>query len=340
MYPKVIRALWEYSSAMGDYEKRKHNEPISIILKRYLDKDGGKVSNSRREIHNRFYALDWKCQKQILYAFLQSGRYDREWAYTQLYAVWDDCFIPVLKELWEQYHEKRLSWLIIRVFPIDYLKKEFENLSEGRNYFFLFLRLHNETDFVLDKTRLNEADLLGVKIKLREEILDDDVRDIFFLILYKLCKGMYEFRALHTIDYHTYLDKPLLRIFNNSIVGTLLSVLYSYGPKFDMYLKLKDWILQVTDAFLNEYGDLDDYKGTDREEYLRERITEFCLKQIPLDYVRLWESVDQTNKQEVLDVLEQRHKEHIAEEEMKRKSGIVSSCIVDDTDAPFGKPPF
>lgn len=317
MYPKVHRTLWDYNSALYDYERRKHNEPIATIIKGFLDKKGGKVSESRREIHNRFYALDWKCQKQILYASLQSGRYDREWAYTQLYAVWDDCFIPVLKELWEQYHEKRLSWLIIRVFPIDYLKKEFENLSEGRNYFFLFLRLHNETDFVLDKTRLNEADLLGVKTKLREEILDDDVRDIFFLIIYKLCKGMYEFRALHTIDYHTFLDEPLLRIFNNSIVGTLLSVLNCYGPKFDMYIELKEWMLRVTDSFSKEHEELDAYKGPDREDYLREKIQEYCQKQIPSEYVSLWGSTDLTNRQAILDVLEQRHKKHIDKREQE-----------------------
>ena len=97
-----------------EYKKRTHNRPISIAIKGYLDKDGGKVTASRKEIEWRFNALDWKCQKQILFAFLQSGMSDRKWAYKKLYALWDDCFIPQIKDLWESYHEIEVSWLIIR----------------------------------------------------------------------------------------------------------------------------------------------------------------------------------------------------------------------------------
>ena len=78
-----------------DNEKRKHNTPIATVIKNYLDKDGGKVIVSRNEIDRRFYALDWRYQKQILFAFLQSGKTDRDWAYRKLNVVWDDCFISV-----------------------------------------------------------------------------------------------------------------------------------------------------------------------------------------------------------------------------------------------------
>ena len=89
------------------YEKRKHNGPISTAIKGFLDKEGGKVSASRKEIMKRYVGLDWRYQKQILYAFLESGMSDRDWAYRRLYADWDDCFIPVLQGLWEKYHEKQ-----------------------------------------------------------------------------------------------------------------------------------------------------------------------------------------------------------------------------------------
>ncbi len=339
IFPNRFKTLWDYFSVTLDYENRKHNEPISIILKRYLDKDGGKVSNSRREIQWRFSALDWKYQKQILFAFLKSGKYDREWAYTQLYAVWDDCFIPVLKELWEQYHEKRLSWLIIKVFPIDYLKKEFESLSEGRNYFFLVLRLRNESDFVLDRTRLNEADLLAVKYKLGEKISDDDVRDLFFLLIYKLCKGTYQFKVRKTIENRTYLDQPLLAIFTFPTVGSILAVIRELWYKPYLFEEIQKWMLQVTDGFSKTYENLDDCNGLDKESYLREKIKDYCLKQIPSEYVRVWDSIDLTNQQTIMDALEQRHNEHVIKEDVANTE-IISTYTYIEGDNPFGNSPF
>lgn len=150
--------IWEGRSFTYEiYHTKKHNMPIATVIKGYMDKSGGKVSASRKEIERRFYALDWKYQKQILFAFLRSGKSDREWAYSKLYTVWDKCFIPALQELWEKYHEKELALLVIRFFPTDYLKKEYKNLSEGRNYYFLYQRLCDDKDFVLDRTRLNES---------------------------------------------------------------------------------------------------------------------------------------------------------------------------------------
>lgn len=109
-----------------EYWKREHNRPISIVIKGYMDKKGGKVTDSRKEIQRRFDGLDWEYQKQIFFAFLQSGATDRDWAYRKLYPIWDDCFIPTLQELWEKYHEKPLSWIIIRFFPTDYVKEHLQ----------------------------------------------------------------------------------------------------------------------------------------------------------------------------------------------------------------------
>lgn len=87
-----------------EYWKIERNKPISIVIKGYMDKKGGKVVDSRKEIQKRFNGLDWEDQKRIIFAFLQSGATDRDWAYRKLYSIWDDCFIPMLQELWEKYH--------------------------------------------------------------------------------------------------------------------------------------------------------------------------------------------------------------------------------------------
>ena len=60
------------------YKRKKRNAPIATLIKNYINKKSGKVSESRKEIKWRFNWLDWKDQKRILTAFLDSGRSDRD----------------------------------------------------------------------------------------------------------------------------------------------------------------------------------------------------------------------------------------------------------------------
>lgn len=291
-----------------EYKKRKRNRPISIAIKGYLDKSGGKVSVSRNEIEWRFDALDWRYQKQILFAFLQSGMSDRKWAYKKLYALWDDCFIPLIKGLWELYHEIEVSWLIIRFFPIDYLKQNFDSLSTGRNYFFLYGRLHNDPDFVLDKSRLNEVDLLLVMHESGEIITNDDVRDLFYLLMYKFCKGEYKFRIYNATD-----EKPqLLSIFHNSFVESLNTFILFKMNNNELYDELQNWMSTVSEDFLKDYGNLSEYYYYQNREYVRDIMRAYCLKYIEQDYKNVWDSFDIKDKQLFVDYFEERHNDRIS----------------------------
>ena len=82
------------------YKRKKRNAPIATLIKNYTNKKSGKVSESREEIKWRFNWLDWKDQKRIIAAFLESGKSDREWAYGKVLDYWDDSFLPKVKELW------------------------------------------------------------------------------------------------------------------------------------------------------------------------------------------------------------------------------------------------
>jgi len=306
-----------------NYERRKHNAPISTIIKRYLDKGRGKVQSARMEIKRRFYALDWRYQKKILFAFLQSGKTDRNWAYGQLFYVWDDCFIPTLQKLWEQYHEQNLSQLIIRFFPLDYLEKEFESLSKGRNYYLLYERLSDERDFALDRTRLSEADLLSVKYKLGETVINGDVRDLFFLLIYKLCKGVYRFR----VECYNYKSHPLLCIFNSDIVNDMMRVLeYELGMRC-MIEEIEEWMIRVTYSFTKEHGDLNTYYYSNRKVIIREKMKEHCLKHIAPAYKYVWYGLDLSNKQAFLDDLDHRHKERVVREYNDLANRSISKLV-------------
>ena len=100
------------------YKTQKRNTPIATLIKNYINKKSGKVAESRNEIQRRFEHLDWKDQKKILMASLDSCKSDRSWAYKRLLRYWDKSFEPKVKEIWDKYHEPMCAWPIIRFFPI------------------------------------------------------------------------------------------------------------------------------------------------------------------------------------------------------------------------------
>ena len=292
-----------------EYKKRKHNTPIATVIKNYLDKGGGKVSVSRNEIEWRFNALDWRYQKQILFAFLQSGPSDRKWAYKKLYSIWDDCFIPVLQELWEQYHELQLSWLVINFFPVDYLKKNMDILSKDRNYYFLYLRLCNDCDFVLDRARLNETDLLAVKFKLREIRTDSDVKDLFFLLIYKLCKGVYGYGVWKKVNYKA--DQSILAIFGNSRILNMLHLIKYELKRPYLVEKIQDWMHLVTDRYRDKYGNTEPFLYYGGDDSFRDTMIQHCLEYIAPEYTEVWNKFDPNDQHQFLADIEKRHRNNV-----------------------------
>ena len=305
-----------------EYEKRKHNTPISSVIKNYLDKDGGKVTPSRNEIEWRFNALDWRYQKQILFAFLQSGKSDRKWAYGKLYVVWDDCFIPVLNELWERHHEETLSWLIIRYFPIEFLKNNFESLNVGRNYYLLCSRLFDTPDFTVDKTLLNECELLKIKRLMGESVTLEDAKDLFFYIVYKYCKGAYKFRAWRTVESYKNARTEELTILNRPLINKMLLAMEDLYPNgFWFSMKLRDWRESVKNDFIAKYGMAGDtYWGDEAEEAQRKAQMAHCYECIDKEYTRVWDSFDINDQQQFLNYMKERHSLHIVEESVNKEN--------------------
>ena len=144
------------------FQKPKRNTPIVTLIMNYVNKKSGKVSVSREEIKWRFDHLDWKDQKKILIAFLDSGISDREWAYSKMLDNWDESFLPKIKELWETYHEYKCSWSVIRYFPLEYIKEHIEEFTDERDYFFICLRLAKDKDYTIDLSKLSKRDYLAV----------------------------------------------------------------------------------------------------------------------------------------------------------------------------------
>ena len=169
------------------YYNKKRNTSSDLLLKRFTNKKSGKVEEARKEIKARFDYLDWSVQKRILYAFLSSGKTDRAWAYAKLLRYWDDCFIPVIESLWNQYHEIKCSWPIIRHFPEEYVSKNLDLLSNGDNYYFICRRLAHHPGFHIDRSRLTITEYLSVLNSAGRRIDMKDALDTLFELVGYYC---------------------------------------------------------------------------------------------------------------------------------------------------------
>ena len=168
-------------------ETGKRNTPIATLIKDYVNKKNGKVSDSRKEIQWRFRYLDWKDQKKIILAFLDSCKTDRQWAYSMMLDYWDISFELKVKELWEQLHEERCSWVVIRHFPVKYLSQHLEQFTENRDYFFVSLRLAVDENYIIKKDKLSLTDYLSVLHHTGRHISDDEAKDIPYILVHKIC---------------------------------------------------------------------------------------------------------------------------------------------------------
>ena len=168
-------------------KERKRNTPIATLIKNYINKKSGKVPESRKEIKRRFDHLDWKDQKKIMQAFLESGKTDRLWAYSKLLDNWDKSFEPRIKELWEQSHEGIISWVVIHYFPTKFLSQNIDKFTDDRDYYFICLRLAEDKSFIIDKSKLSITDYLSVLYHTDRPLSAEEARDL----LYKTVDGDY-----------------------------------------------------------------------------------------------------------------------------------------------------
>ena len=232
------------------FKQRRHNTPVATLLRNFMNKQSGKVVDSRKEIQWRFDCLDWKDQKKILFAFLASGKSDREWAAKKLTVFWDPCFEKVVSDLWEQTGDDILAWPITRYFPTDYLKANSDRLGTGRNYHTLCLRLAYEKDFEIDRSRLMETDLLDVYLKSARTLSGEEATDILFSIVHKLCTDGYQTFAMNNSWPHNVEKGYRASIFGNKVMRHAVNILLALG----LHDTLNDfycWHLDVCMDLLN-----------------------------------------------------------------------------------------
>ena len=169
------------------YNPIKRNENIDTILKLFLDKKSKRVVESRKELKKRFEYLDFKDQKKIINAFLESpNANDIGWAGYQAGLHWDNCFIEPITKAFEKKQDLDLVITIIRHFPIEFVKQH-EDILASRDREDLCIRLGNEPDFSLEKYNLYIFEYLNILAHLKREVpeTEEEIEKRVFLFLYE-----------------------------------------------------------------------------------------------------------------------------------------------------------
>ena len=264
-----------------DFKTPKHNTPSATLIRNYLNKKSGKVVVSRREIQRRFNSMDWCYQKKILVSFINGSASDRDWASRKMFAYWDDSFIPFVATLWGQYHEESLSWLILRYFPKDFLKTYQDQLSDGRNYYYLCQRLIDETDFNIDRDRLYESDIIKLYSITKRSISDEEIKETFLSLIDKVCRVDYKSEYMYQweVDYGEVED---ISILSNRIVWRSLHEIEYVLKRDSLAEKIRSWNRMVMQAVkeCNEFRLVKQLrlKGGQWKEILFDLIRKNCLK--------------------------------------------------------------
>ena len=267
---------------------KKRNTPIATLIRNYVDKKSGKVSESREEIKWRFNGLDWKDQKRIIMAFLDAGKSDRLWAYGKVLDYWDESFMPKVKELWETYHEYKCSWSVIRYFPLDYITEHMDEFTDERDYYFICLRLAKNKEFVIDRTKLSNTDYLALLYHTDRYISAEDARDTLFSIVHDCCQNDAFIMKLERLDRGKHRDVITPGNFRE------VNLAFYYVVKLQQYevaAEFRDWNEAVEEAIYNS----PEFKAIDKNDFSFD--FEYEQRRITLAKLYAFQALDEKYKQ-------------------------------------------
>lgn len=276
-------------------QPKKRNRPIAQLIKDFANKRSGKVTDSRVEIKRRFEFLDWKDQKKIMLIFLDSGKSDRDWAYSMLIDYWDKSFEHKLKALWKEWHEVKCSWVILRYFPIKFLVDHIDEFTEDRDYYFLCLKLAIKKEYIIDKSKLSKTDYLSVIYHTGRTIEENEAEQILYEVVHDTCLDCEPWLAINK-----YKDVRKGEIMGPSLFQNVALVLY--------YLRKLEHT-DVTDAFWswNEHVQMEIFESPEFKKIKLHEINEEAYKNEMIKLARKYSylSLDDKYKKETDPTIEE-----------------------------------
>lgn len=165
-----------------DHTKKEElpNEPISTLLRWFLDKKSGKVSYAYARLIKRFEAQSYADQQRILRACLAGGKKPSEWAAGRLRRKWIPSFEDEIDAAWKAHKGSAMARTIIYMMPEEYVMTEQAELLAALDtpdaYSIICGRLGHTPGFEIDEKRLSILDWFYVvgKLGLMEKVPEMD----------------------------------------------------------------------------------------------------------------------------------------------------------------------
>ena len=152
----------------------RRNEPITTLIRWFLDKNSGKSSYAFKYLKHRYQYQSQQVQKQILKAFLSRTASSANWAGARLSDDWIPSLAPDLQSSWERrevaHKHRGLAWAVLKCLPKEYGVSQQDALIMDLGYGTVCSVLGNEPGFHIDETRLDVPSWFFVMSRLETKV--------------------------------------------------------------------------------------------------------------------------------------------------------------------------
>ena len=203
----------------ADYIRPVHyNSPAKKLLADFQNKKSKRVATARRELLARYEYLDADLQLAIRKTLLE-GTCKTDWLKGCRLSMdrWDGSELPLVEQVWQKAREQKVSevcfWasrVLLRQDTEEFLSEHQQEIvrPEGEDsnptlYYYLCLRLANQSGFVVEKERLHVGDYYRLAYS-RHQPFDSD---IWLQDLYRATAELYVLSHLWVCEPHK-LTKP------------------------------------------------------------------------------------------------------------------------------------
>lgn len=162
-------------------EKKEQNKSWHKYLSEMQDRKSGHVTASREKLRRLFPHLEWRVQRKILLYFLKDAtKSDRIWALRTIQSDWSligDCkksevimWLTEIQHQWLLHHEKEAAIILIKHEQHKFVAEFEKELSDAIGYQKVALRLGENADYIVDRSRMTDLEWLYVMTKLKRTV--------------------------------------------------------------------------------------------------------------------------------------------------------------------------
>ena len=203
-------------------------EPIEVLLEKYQISDEEEKESIVAELEDRFLNQSNECQIQIVNTILPENTTDRDWWYRVLLDYWwDDAIVPAIETIWKCYREPECARVIAHRFSLEYVKLHQEDLGKV-NYLVVCLRLAEDKDFVIDKTRLSKKQYYHIMAARHIHLFEAEADNLLFGHVFRFLDIDYKPPKYSVDNNYCHTTFDIDNLFSNQ--EKFLSLLFDYKP--------------------------------------------------------------------------------------------------------------